>query len=154
MSLKLLKESLAVLERQDLPLQVLSNQYEAILDAIPALIFYKDMENRFVWVNIECASCIGLPKTDIIGKSCYDLFPKEDADHYWSNDQDVINSGEPKLGILETMTTADGSIGWYLTHKLPYITEDGEVTGVIGFSVDVSLLFPKDEPQPAEGSAE
>ena len=71
------------------------------------------------------------------GRSTYDLYPDEAA-QYHHDDLQVIRLGEPKLGIVETLTTASGEKRWVRTDKIPYRNEDGEIVGVIVFAVDIS----------------
>ena len=50
-------------------------EYETILDSVPALIFYKDRENRLVRVNKAFAEAMGVPKEQLEGKGCSELWP-------------------------------------------------------------------------------
>jgi len=110
---------------------------EIILDSVPALIFYKDRENRMVHINKIFAEFMGLKKEKIEGKSCFELWPRDLAEHYWRDDKEVIESGKPKLGIVEPMGTTKGEI-WVQTDKIPYRDEKGDIAGVIGFAIDIT----------------
>ncbi|MEA1958243.1 MAG: PAS domain S-box protein, partial [Chloroflexota bacterium] len=50
---------------------------------------------------------------------------------------EVIESGEPKMNIEEPLVLPDGT-RWLKTDKLPIKDENGDVTGIIGFSVDIT----------------
>ena len=80
-------------------------QYEIILDSVPALIFYKDRENRMVRVNKAFAEAMGVPKEQIEGKGCSELWPDQ-AEQYWNDDLEVMKSGRSKRGIVEPLVTA------------------------------------------------
>ncbi len=107
-----------------------------ILDCSPAMIFYKDKENRYVRVNKILADSIGLPKEQIEGKRLEDLLP-EQAEHYWQDDQEVIASGRPKTDIIEIFETKIGP-RWVKTDKFPYKDNEGNVIGIIGFAIDIT----------------
>jgi diguanylate cyclase (GGDEF)-like protein/PAS domain S-box-containing protein len=111
-------------------------QYETILDSVPALIFYKDLENRVVRVNRAFAEAMGLAKEQIEGKGCSELWPDQ-AEQYWNDDLEVIKSGRPKRGIIEPMVTRDGT-RWLQTDKIPFRDEAGRMTGIIGFAIDIT----------------
>ena len=111
-------------------------ELQIILDSVPALIFYKDKENRIMRANKAMAKVVGMSVKDIVQKSCFELFP-ETAEDYWSNDKDVIESGEPKYGIIETMNTVAG-LRWLQTDIIPYKDRQGNIIGVIAFSVDIT----------------
>jgi len=115
----------------------LSLEFESILDHLPALVFYKDKNNNFIRVNKYVASAYNMEKSDLEGKSLYELYPKDDADKYLQDDLDVINSGTAKLNIEELWGTPEGE-RWVNTSKIPFVDEDGEIIGVIGISTDIT----------------
>ena len=118
-------------------LQRLVAEQQAIFDSIPAWIFYKDKENRFVRVNNVVAEMMGRRKEELEGGSIFDFYPKEQADAFWKDDKEVIASGKPKLGIVEPVDTAKGK-RWVRTDKIPYLDRNGNILGIIGFAVDVT----------------
>ena len=112
-------------------------EQQTIFNSVPAMIWYKDTKNNFVRVNRAVALAVGKPLDAIEGKSAYDVFPDE-AERYYQDDLQVINSGQAKLGILEQMGTAGGEKRWVQTDKIPYRDERGDITGVLVLSVDVT----------------
>ena len=115
----------------------LSADHKAIIDHAPAMIWYKDTKNTFIRVNPAAARAFGMPIEKIEGKSAYDLIP-DLAEKYYQDDLEVINSGKPKLGIIETLTTAAGEEIWVQTDKIPLLDEHGTVTGILLFVVDIT----------------
>jgi len=113
----------------------LSSELEIIIDSIPGPVFYKDTKNRFVRVNKFLADVMGLSKTEMEGKDCFELYPHEQAQSYWEDDLEVINSVVPKLDIDEPYETASGP-GWLITSKIPYLDSSGKCIGIIGVSLD------------------
>jgi|GEM_PF-3478190 len=111
-------------------------QQEIILDSVPAMIFYKDTENRFLRVNRALAEAVGLPRSEIEGRSAYELFPDQ-ADAYWRDDREVMSSGRSKWDTLETISTATG-LRWVQTSKIPYRDDTGNIVGVVGFALDIT----------------
>lgn len=108
---------------------------EAILDSVPAWVFFKDKENRFIYVNKVFADIMGMAKKDLEGKSLFDLYPKFMAEEYWRADKEVFESGIAKTGIIEYIDTKRGRL-WVKTDKFPYRDKDGGIIGIIGFAVD------------------
>ena len=117
--------------------KILSNELELILDNIPALIFYKDTKNNYIRVNKYIANAHNMKKEELIGKNLSELYSKEQAQAYWNDDLEVINSGKPKLNIEEPWETKDG-LRWAFTSKIPLIDENRHVTGIIGTSIDIT----------------
>ena len=118
-------------------LQTKSKEQEAILDSAPTMIFYKDKKNRFLRVNKAFGISMGLSKEQLEGKSLFDIYPKEQANAFWKVDLSVIKSGKAKHGIIESMNTTQGT-RIVQTDKIPYLDEQGNVIGVIGFAVDIT----------------
>ena len=56
--------------------QTLSAQ-EALLNTIPAMVFFKDMDLRYTAVSQVFADFFGRPAADILGKTNFDLIPRE-----------------------------------------------------------------------------
>jgi PAS domain S-box-containing protein len=119
---------------------------QSIVDSVPALIFLKDRENRFLLVNRSLSEGMGRPREEIVGHSAFDLFPEEHARSYFEDDLAVMASGEARVGISEPIETVRGT-RWLITHKVPYRDPDGNVVGVIGVSMDVTELREAEENQ-------
>ncbi|MFX1275932.1 MAG: PAS domain S-box protein [Promethearchaeota archaeon] len=117
----------------------LANELEMILDNIPSLVFSKDTENNFIRVNKYFADAQNLRKEDMEGLSCFDIYPKEQAQAYWDDDLEIINSRQPKLNIVELRKSEKGK-RWVNTSKIPYIGEDGNVKGIIGIATDITEI--------------
>jgi PAS domain S-box-containing protein len=137
-----------ITKRKKLEEQILKEKQEQedILDSIPALIFYKDRENRFIHVNSTYSNMIGIPKKDLEGKSLADVFPKEQSDKFFEDDKKVIKSGKAKLGIIEEAKFPDGN-HWVKTDKIPLKDENGNIVGIIGFAIDITESKEAEERQ-------
>ena len=115
----------------------LQQRERLIWDAVPAMVWLKDRDNRVLRVNRAAAESMGLPPDQIEGRSTYDLYPEEAA-AYHQDDLAVIASRRPKLGIIEPLTTASGEKRWVRTDKIPSFDERGEAVGVLVFAVDIT----------------
>lgn len=123
-------------EKSESRYKQLSNQFEAILDHIPGLVFFKDKKNNFVKVNKYFADAHKLKKKEFEGKSASAFYPLKDSEKYYNDDLEVINSQKSKLNIEEPWETETGS-KWVNTSKIPFV-ENGKIEGVIGISLDVT----------------
>ena len=112
-------------------------EQEIILDAMPAMVWYKDRDNRILRANRAAAEASNRTTAELVGASTYDLYPDEAA-AYHRDDVEVIESGRPKLGIVEQMQTATGEKRWVRTDKIPYRDGHGEIVGVIVFAIDIT----------------
>ena len=112
-------------------------EQQALLDLIPALVWYKDSQNRILRANRLAAESIGKTVEEVEGRSTYDLYPHEAA-KYHQDDLEVIRSGCPKLGILDLYRLPTGEIRWHQTDKVPYRDTNGAVLGVLVFAQDIT----------------
>lgn len=109
-----------------------------ILDTVPAMIWQKDKEGRYLTANKRYRDAVGLSEEAMIGKTDFDLYPDDIARHYAEVDREILSSHEPQCGIEEHYKTPSGDYGWSLTDKMVYRDIDGNITGTIGFSLDIT----------------
>lgn len=124
------KQPEAALQRERAELQT-------IFDAVPASIYYKDAHNRFLRVNAAFIDFLGMSEELLLSKPIAEMFPETDAQKYWEDDLQVIQSGQPKEGIIESVETPRGQ-RWLRVDKLPYRDDDGQTIGVVGFAQDIT----------------
>jgi PAS domain S-box-containing protein len=113
-----------------------AEELQMILDSVPAFIYYKDTEGRIVRGNKAIADAARVPRDKWMGKTVFELMPSL-AERYHADDMEVISTGQPKRNIIEPLETPKG-IRWLHSDKLPTRDEKGNVTGLIGFSVDIT----------------
>jgi PAS domain S-box-containing protein len=112
-------------------------ELQLILDSAPAMIFFKDRENHFLRVNRAFADSMGKPREQLEGRSLFELYPREQAEAFWKDDQEVLATGQPKANIIEPMQTRTGE-RWVHTAKIPCRDAQGNLAGVIGFALDIT----------------
>ncbi|RJS73217.1 PAS domain S-box protein [ANME-2 cluster archaeon] len=117
-----------------------SEEQKALLSTIPASVYFKDRNGNYIAANKAFADKTGTPVDEIAGKTDYDFFPEKQADAYRAEDQEVMESGEPKYGIEEVVTRADGEPMWTSTSKSPFFGHDGVVIGMVGITHNITEL--------------
>ncbi len=113
-------------------------ELELMLDASPAMIFYKDSKHRYIRVNQQFAKTVGLPITKIVGKNFEELFPASEP-HFLEDDKEVMRTGQAMLNVTRSVLTRRGP-RVVLTNKIPYKDINGKTVGIIGFALDVTDL--------------
>ena len=131
-----LKKENAERLRAEAELDQSRQQLQAIIDNTTALIYLKDINGRFIFVNRQFENLFHISKTDVSGKSDYDVFPKEMADTIIVNDQKVMETNSP-LEVEENVPHDDG-IHTYIATKFPLFDTFGILYGVCGVSTDIS----------------
>jgi len=112
---------------------------QSVLDMFPQSVFWKNKESVYLGANKHFLEAAGLSfSNEINGKTDFDLPLAEHAEIYRADDREVMQSGEPKLGIIEPFYHADEGERWLETNKMPIIDLNGEVTGVFGHFYDIT----------------
>jgi len=71
---------------------------DTIVENVPALLIVKEArEHRYVVVNREAEKFFGVPRTNLIGKTAHEVFPRDQADLIARRDGEVLRSGLPML---------------------------------------------------------
>jgi PAS domain S-box-containing protein len=112
---------------------------DAMLNAIPAGVFWKDTRLAFVGCNSRFAREAGFDHPDeIVGKDDYEIgCPREYADAYRRDDRRVMESGMPMLDV-EDLQILNGKPVAHLTSKVPLRNAKGQISGVLGTFVDIT----------------
>lgn len=109
---------------------------QAIMDNSSAVIYAKDLEGRYLFINKQWMSLFALEKKDIVGKTDHELFENDFAVKFRENDLAVLKAGHA-LSSEEVAPQVDG-MHTYITVKFPLLDESGEIYAVCGISTDIS----------------
>ncbi len=136
--------------------------YRSILDNTGAVIYIKDTQGRYQFVNRLFEETFHITHDEIYGKTDYDLFPIETADRFRRVDEHVYLSGETQR--VQEMVPQDDGLHHYISVKFPLYNVQRELTGIAGISTDITeqihtqqelkaaqavqkLLYPESAPQ-------
>jgi PAS domain S-box-containing protein len=100
------------------------NYLDAIMNTISDPIFVKDREHRFVTVNEGFCRFTGHAREELLQKTDYEFFPREEADIFRKKDEDVFSTRTANENE-ETLTDAGGNRHTIVTKKSLYINGDG-----------------------------
>lgn len=110
-----------------------------IIDSIPALIYAKDTQSRFIACNLLAARGMGTTPAEAIGKTDFDFFPQEMATGFFLDEQTVIRTGQPLIEREEpVLDRASGTTRFYATSKVPYRDQAGNIIGIVGIGRDIT----------------
>jgi PAS domain S-box-containing protein len=110
---------------------------DAFMDNVPDRIYFKDIHSCITQVNRAYALEMGLKDpNELIGKSDFDFYPSDQAEIKYQQEQEIIKTGQPILGLEEP----DGIDHWVMTTKMPLRDEKGVIIGTFGISGDITEL--------------
>jgi PAS domain S-box-containing protein len=110
-----------------------------IIDSLPDVMYVKDSAGRFEVANQSLAQLLGVGSPDeLIGKTDFELFPRELATQYDADDRAIIESGVPLFDKEEPVQHADGTTHWIVTTKVPLRDPQGRMIGLVGRGQDIT----------------
>jgi two-component system, OmpR family, aerobic respiration control sensor histidine kinase ArcB len=138
-------ELLNLIKHQELEIKKLKDKYENeiytlnfILQNLPASVYWKDREGIYLGHNVYAKNLLHTLGFDsaVIGKTDYDIFPREVAENFRKSDLAVL---EGKRVVLEEVTTLpDGKQMIQLSSKIPLPDKSANVIGVLGITIDIT----------------
>jgi PAS domain S-box-containing protein len=110
-----------------------------IIDAVPHLIFAREIGGRFILVNQSMADFYGTSVDELMGKSEAALGrDPEELRRSKDNDMEVVLMGEPRLVPEEAITDAQGNVHTLETMKIPFTFSGTGLPAVLGVSTDIT----------------
>ena len=108
-----------------------------LIDAIPNPVFYKDEKGRYLGCNRAFEKYIGCTRESLLGKSVYDLSPRELADRYHAADQALFDV--PGVQTYEArVQTAEGERRDVVFYKATFDKTDASLGGLVGVILDIT----------------
>jgi PAS domain S-box-containing protein len=115
------------------------NVLRTLIDNLPDNIFIKDVESRFVTTNpVHVRHLRAKTLDEIVGKTDFDIYPRELAASYYADEQAVIRSGQPLVNREERTIDPEGKTRWLLTTKVPLRDDQGKIIGIVGVNRDIT----------------
>src|SRR5262245_8477536 len=112
---------------------------DTVVENVPALLVVKEAhEQRYVLINREAEEFYGIPREQLIGKTAYEIFPKEQADIMSVRDRDVLRSGVPMLVENNPIHTPRGGARLVTSRRLAIRDDRGEPQYLLTVVEDVT----------------
>jgi PAS domain S-box-containing protein len=110
-----------------------------IIDNIPDPIYVKDLDGRKILANeAELNILNAKTREDILGKTDFEVYPADVALRTVIEDKMVIDSGKPLINKEGFVITSSGETKWFIGNKIPRKDSQGNVTGIVGISYDIT----------------
>ena len=109
----------------------------AIINSIPDIIFYKDIDGIYRGGNQAWAELLGKPLDELIGKTDLELFPEDLAKFFRTKDQEMLTSKATKRNE-EWVSNANGDNVLLDTVKTPWVDQNGNTLGILGICRDIT----------------
>jgi len=111
---------------------------ETVLENSAASIYAKRKDGRYTYLNHEMEALCDVVREQVLGKTDFEVFPKEIAQQWRTNDLKAMNTS--KLTVAEETIDSPHGKRLVLSKKVPLISASGEVEGICGISTDITDL--------------
>ena len=109
---------------------------QIILDNVPAPIYLKDNEGKYILVNRRYEYLSDVTLEAIKGKTDFDIFPPHVAELFRSQDE-AVKKQKKALEFEETVSLVDGEYT-FITLKFPVPDINGNISAVGGFCTNIT----------------
>ncbi|GEN79524.1 diguanylate cyclase domain-containing protein [Actinotalea fermentans] len=110
----------------------------ALLDDADEVVYFKDLDSRFLRVSLGCAQLHRRTQDSMVGLTDFDLFDVEHARRARADELAIIETGRPMLDKVEREQWHDRPDTWVSSSKFPLRDADGCVIGTFGISRDIT----------------
>jgi PAS domain S-box-containing protein len=111
---------------------------EAVMEAVPGVVYAKDGAGRMLAANRGTAELVGKPLTEIIGRTDAEFLDDPvQAEAVMANDMHIMTENRAET-LEEAVTRPDGSHATWLSTKAPLRDARGIVVGLVGSSIDIT----------------
>lgn len=120
--------------RQQWAADLLPGQFRHLFDHLPGTLFFaKDRAGRLMAGNPAFVKRCGFrSEAEMVGITDSAIFAPRLAEKFRKDDERVMASGKPLLGLIELFPNPGGKPEWFITDKLPLFDRAGKVCGVCG----------------------
>ncbi|WP_437711811.1 AAA family ATPase [Sorangium sp. So ce448] len=125
---------------------------QSIVDNSTAVISLKNLEGRYLMINRRYAELFHVSEQAIVGRTDYDVFPRERADAYRAVDQEVLATGTALQAEEEALQ--DDGLHTYISLKYPLCNAAGQPYAICGISTDITERKQAEAERQARKTAE
>jgi PAS domain S-box-containing protein len=125
-------------KKTDEALRENEEKYRTLVESAGETIATVDENGLFLFMNKIAAKRLGGKPEDYIGKTMWDIFPKEIADYQAGDIRTVINNGQGVTKV--SLTNVQGEKKWYETVIEPLKNSEGKITAAMVIARDINEL--------------
>ncbi|MHB8836370.1 MAG: PAS domain-containing hybrid sensor histidine kinase/response regulator [Candidatus Methylomirabilia bacterium] len=131
-----LRRRVLELERAEAALRESEERCRILLFESPDPTFSFTPEGRYLFVNKAFAEGVGKPPEQIIGRTIWDVFPRDEADKRFASLSQVFRTGEAK--VIEVRVPRPDGDRYYITTISPIKDGRGSVLSAVCSSKDIT----------------
>jgi PAS domain S-box-containing protein len=136
---RIIEHTIDVTERRRINKALKENELflGSLLNSIPAPVFYKDINGRYLGFNHAFEIFFGQTRQEMIGKSVFDVAPPDLAGIYHQKDVELFERRGTQIYDSQ-VKNANGEMRDVVFHKASLTDGSGVVSGLVGVILDVT----------------
>lgn len=145
-----LRSRVSELEQSELELRHVKDELQSkeqllhfILNNSPNVILVKNLNHQYVLINRLYEKLFNLQPGWILGRTDYDIFPREVAANCIEFDRQIMESG--KAVTYEMQVPLEDGVHTYFENKFPLFNQEGQLYGIAAISTDITELKNTEE---------
>ena len=111
---------------------------ESLSEAMPLPVFHKDALGRYTGCNEAFSQFIGKDRSEIIGKTVFEISPHNFAQGYKDKDLELLTSPIGTQSYEGSVAQGDGVVRDVIFHKARLTDSDGNPSGIVGVITDLT----------------
>jgi PAS domain S-box-containing protein len=114
-----------------------------LIECSPVVIFLKDIEGRYVTLNKRAEGNMKRRREDVLGKTGFDILPRDLAESFHRIDRQVIESGAPIETEDKFLLAGEWHV--FLAAKFPVRDQAGRIRGTAGMATEITNRMRAEE---------
>ena len=112
----------------------------SLINSIPDLIFYKDIDGKYIGANKAFLDFYNFKEIDFLGKTDYELYDSDRADYQFQSDSEILIDKKTYRGETWDVNKNGDKIIFDTVKKL-FIDDTGNILGIIGICRDITERY-------------
>ncbi len=117
-------------------LRASEERYRLLVENASEAISLIDRDGRFLILNNAAARILGGQTDDFVGKTVWDVLPKEVADERMASAKQIMQTGQGH--IIDICILIQGEMRWFRQSTQPIRESSGQATTVLSLSADIT----------------
>ena len=113
-------------------------QYRQLVEKSPDWIWETDADNRLTYINTAPEKVLGIPASDLIGRTPFDFSDQEAVENEKALFENIRKAGLPFSGFLQVIRDRYGRLVYLDVSANPSFDKNGKLTGYRGVGRNVT----------------
>ena len=109
-----------------------------VAELVPTPIYWLDTDAVLLGANEKFFKTLNIPRAKAIGKTAYDVYPREMAEYIIEHDKKVMHTGMSLAQEEPTLDISTGKARYFTAFKAPLYDEQHKVIGLIGTLIETT----------------